>query len=167
VPRGSLTSSRAQHRITHAEPYTRIVLKPRILVIDDNPDQCAVLQEFLNLDGFEATSAANGVIALRKLEEQYFDAIATDVFMPEKDGLELIAEVKRLYPRKPVVAISGFGRPASRRTADYLLVAQEVGADALLRKPFDPHELSAILRRLIAAVSATSHAGHSSRTAAP
>jgi CheY-like chemotaxis protein len=141
--------------------------KPRILVIDDNPDQCAALEAFLNLDGFEATSAANGVIALRKLEEQYFDAIATDVFMPEKDGLELIAEVKHLYPRKPVVAISGFGRPASRRTADYLLVAHEVGADALLRKPFDPHELSALLRKLIAAVPTAGHANHAARTTAP
>jgi CheY-like chemotaxis protein len=116
----------------------------RVFVVDDEPDLCEILKAYLELDGFEVETAANGEDALRRMTANAdgYKALVTDLFMPHLDGLEMIARVKASHPDLKVVAISG----RSMR-ANYLGVAHEIGADVVLQKPFAPQELSEILQR--------------------
>jgi CheY-like chemotaxis protein len=107
----------------------------RVLVIEDNADLRDYLRQALKLEGHEVLSARNGKEALGMLDGQAFDAVITDLFMPEMDGIETIAALRRRLPEARVIAISG--RPG----VDYLTVARELGVRHTLRKPFELDEL--------------------------
>ena len=66
----------------------------RILVVDDEPDFCAIVQRQLEKEGFEVELAYNGVEGLEKVQANPPDAIVLDVMMPEKDGYEMCKELK-------------------------------------------------------------------------
>jgi DNA-binding response OmpR family regulator len=117
--------------------------KMRVLIIDDNADQRAMLEYVLEAEGFEVAAARNGEDALRLLERSPAEAVVTDLFMPDKDGIETIAEMRKMHPSTRIIAMSGW---TSMKGADYLGVARQIGADATLRKPFDPQELIRLLR---------------------
>jgi DNA-binding response OmpR family regulator len=117
----------------------------RVLIIDDNADQRAMLEYVLGAEGFEVAAARNGEDALKLLEHSPAEAVVTDLFMPDKDGIETIAEMRKAHPDTRIIAMSGW---TSMKGADYLGVAREIGADATLRKPFDPQELIRLLRSL-------------------
>lgn len=70
-----------------------------------------------------------------------------DIFMPRKDGIELIREVRRKWPSTRILAMSGGNRFFQQ---DMLAAARALGADASLDKPFMPSELIATVRRLLA-----------------
>jgi DNA-binding response OmpR family regulator len=118
----------------------------RVLVIEDNDDVRGMLLLSLQMEGFEVAGARDGAGALSLLEQRPADAIVTDLFMPDKDGIETIEEVRRRYPRAKIIAISGW---QSGRGPDYLEVAREIGAVHTLRKPFEPGELVAVLRKVL------------------
>ncbi|MBT8357502.1 MAG: response regulator, partial [Deltaproteobacteria bacterium] len=63
--------------------------KKRILLVDDEPDFCSIVQGQLEKEGFEVELAYNGVEGLKKIRENPPDAIILDVMMPEKDGYEV------------------------------------------------------------------------------
>ena len=117
----------------------------RVLIVDDNADMRAFLKIVLERAGFEVEVAAEGRQALGLQREHPADVLVTDIFMPEPDGLELIQHFKSSFPRIKVVAISGGGRVAK---ADYLYVASEIGAEAVLRKPFSTETLVRTLQEL-------------------
>jgi DNA-binding response OmpR family regulator len=73
--------------------------------------------------------------------------VITDLFMPDKDGIETIVELRKLSPTVKIVAMSGW---TSAQGSDYLRVAREIGATATLQKPFDPRELTRVVRQLAA-----------------
>lgn len=106
----------------------------RILLIDD--DDTVRLSMRLALEDADhiIDEAANGAAGLERLREQAADLVITDIFMPEKEGLETIDEIKRDYPHTKIIAISGGGRMDPQ---DYLEVARRLGADHSLFKPFD------------------------------
>jgi len=106
-----------------------------------------MLQAQLEMEGFEVATAPDGARALALLGRQRTDLIITDLFMPDKDGIETIIELRKLYPMVKIVAISGW---TSTQGSDYLQVAREIGAAATLQKPFDPAELSRVVRQLTA-----------------
>jgi len=68
--------------------------KKRILLVDDEPDFCSIVQGQLEKEGFEVELAYNGVEGLKKIRENPPDAIILDVMMPEKDGYEVCEELK-------------------------------------------------------------------------
>ena len=111
----------------------------RVLVIEDNADLREYLRLALEMDGCQVLTAADGKQALSYLngDGHHMDAIVTDLFMPEMDGIEVIAEVRKKFPDVRVIAISG--RPG----VDYLHVARELGVKHTLRKPFQIDELLA------------------------
>lgn len=111
----------------------------RVLVIEDNADLRDYLRQALELQGYDVLSARNGKEALGMLDGQELDAVVTDLFMPEMDGIETIAALRRKRPAVRVVAMSG--RPG----VDYLTVARELGVTKTLRKPF---EIDALLQAL-------------------
>jgi CheY-like chemotaxis protein len=120
--------------------------KKRILVVDDNDDLRATIGALLKADGFDVALAADGQAALAQQQASPADLVLTDLFMPDKDGIETIIELRKLSPDVKIVAMSGW---TSTQGSDYLQVAREIGAAHTLQKPFDPAELSRVLRRLL------------------
>jgi len=82
--------------------------KKRILVVDDEPDFCAIVQGQLEKEGFEVELAYNGVEGLEKVKANPPDAIVLDVMMPEKDGYEVCKELKNdeAYADIPIVLLT-------------------------------------------------------------
>jgi DNA-binding response OmpR family regulator len=119
----------------------------RILVVDDNADLRSTIQALLQADGFDVAVAGDGQTALELHQSHPADVVITDLFMPDKDGIETIVELRKLSPGLKIVAISGW---TSTQGSDYLRVAREIGASVTLQKPFDPQELSRVVRQLAA-----------------
>jgi DNA-binding response OmpR family regulator len=109
----------------------------RVLVIEDNGDMRDILRVALEGAGYHVLTASHGQEGLGYLSGHKVDVVLTDLFMPEMDGIEVIAALRRQFPGVKVVAMSG--RPG----VDYLGVAKELGAARILRKPFAMHELLA------------------------
>jgi CheY-like chemotaxis protein len=119
----------------------------RILVVDDTLDGRYVVTFMLRDAGYEVIEAANGREAMRHFEAAPTDIVVTDLYMPEEDGLELIAWLREFIPRVPVVAVSGGDRAT-------LQAAGMLGADVILEKPLDPMTLVDVVRALLAASDA-------------
>jgi CheY-like chemotaxis protein len=80
---------------------------PRILIIDDSPSTLETVARMLVRAGHQVRSCADGKRAQEMIEREAFDLILTDIFMPERDGLQLILAARRLGPEVPMVAMSG------------------------------------------------------------
>jgi DNA-binding response OmpR family regulator len=119
----------------------------RILVVDDNADLRSTIKALLQADGFDVAVAGDGRAALELHQSRPADVVITDLFMPDKDGIETIVELRKLSPQLKIVAMSGW---TSTQGSDYLQVAREIGATVTLQKPFDPQELSRVVRQLAA-----------------
>lgn len=104
-----------------------------ILVADDEPDLRDLIQITLEGAGHKVATVVNGRKASEILLREKFDLLITDVLMPERDGIELIAEVKTKYPAMRVVVMTAGGQIPIE---DYLLIARRLGAHALMPKPF-------------------------------
>jgi two-component system, chemotaxis family, chemotaxis protein CheY len=102
----------------------------RVLVIEDNADLRDVVRLALEHAGHQVLTAKQGLEGLAYLSGHPVDLVVTDLFMPEMDGIEVIAALRRRFPGVRIVAMSG--RPG----VDYLAVAKELGAARILRKPF-------------------------------
>jgi len=119
---------------------------PRVLVVDDSADIRGMLQAQLEMEGFEVATAPDGARALALLGRQRTDLIITDLFMPDKDGIETILEIREKYPAVQIVAMSGWD---SRQGSDYLKVAREIGAVRTVKKPFELTDIVKIVRDLM------------------
>ena len=106
----------------------------RILIIDDNSDLRTIMQHLLEAEGHQVALAADGQEGLAEQCNVPAELIITDIFMPNKEGLETIRELRMEHPHTPIIAMSGGGRLSGD---NYLQTAQELGAMAILRKPFD------------------------------
>ena len=110
----------------------------RILIIEDEEDLRKLIAIYLEGAGYETLEAPTGGAGLRMLAQPdtQVDLVVTDVFMPEKDGLEVIMACHRAG--MPVVAMSGGD---ARGSLDILKPAKLLGACEVLRKPFSRDEL--------------------------
>lgn len=113
----------------------------KILAVDDDEAILATIIDILVADGHAVTPAGNGLQASNLFRKERFDLIVADIVMPEKEGIETILELKREFPKIPVIAISG----SSRFPEKYLEVARNLGADETLSKPFDVEQLRAAI----------------------
>jgi DNA-binding NtrC family response regulator len=111
----------------------------RILVIDDDADLREVILEALESAGHEARGATDGVQGLELQHERPADVVITDIFMPDKEGIETIRELKEQFPGVKIIAMSGGGHYVKK--PGYLFTASEIGAAMILRKPFDQKAL--------------------------
>ena len=112
----------------------------RVLVIEDNDGLRDYLRVALETQEYEVLTARDGQEALGYLNGHPVDVVLTDIFMPEMDGIEIIAALRKQFPEIRVIAMSG--RPG----VDYLSVARELGVTRTLRKPFELSELVAALK---------------------
>jgi CheY-like chemotaxis protein len=117
----------------------------RVLVIDDNPDMRRTMQALLETEGFTVVVAADGEEALRRQRELPAAVVITDIFMPGKEGIETIYELRKQFPQTKIIVISGGLRA---KGADYFSVARELGAVKAFKKPFEPNELIEAVREL-------------------
>ncbi|KAA3614711.1 MAG: response regulator [Calditrichaeota bacterium] len=118
----------------------------KILVVDDDDIFRGLLKDSLTQSGNKIVTAQDGLRALRELEKQRFDMVITDIVMPEKEGIEVIREIKAKYPDVKIIAMSG-GSPFLHAELN-LKLAKKVGADLALQKPFMQNELIASINQL-------------------
>ncbi|NJN52843.1 MAG: response regulator [Gammaproteobacteria bacterium] len=117
-----------------------------ILVVDDDSQVLEVVGEMLRLEGYDVATAVDGRDAVNQFKRAEFDLVITDLIMPEKEGLETIAELRNLRGKVPVIAMSGGGRIGP---TDYLETARFIGANATLAKPFARSELISLVSNLL------------------
>lgn len=119
---------------------------PRVLVADPDPVQRAVMSEMLDLAGFDCEQAADGEAALRALARRPADLVILEMLMPNKDGIEVLIEVKRERPGVRVMTISAGGLMSP---AQLLHLSKGLGADATMAKPLRRGAFLAAVRRLL------------------
>lgn len=121
----------------------------RILIIDDEPELRGMMCQLLRNESHTVTETDDGRRAMTWLTHEPFDLVITDILMPEMDGLEIIQAIHRMKPALPILAVSGGGRsPAGL----YLAVADKLGADQVLGKPFAPAKFLAVVRSLLGGI---------------
>ena len=118
-----------------------------ILVVDDDTQVLDVMSEMLRLEGHNVSIAENGQQAVNQMRDARFDLVITDLIMPEKEGFETIADIRKNSSELPIIAISGGGRVGPM---DYPETARFIGADATLAKPFGRQELITTVSDLLA-----------------
>ncbi len=109
-----------------------------ILLIDDFGDLREMIALFLKEQGHAITEACDGLQAIQCYKEEKFDVVVTDMSMPNKDGVETIAELLRINADARIVAISGGDRLVSPEA--YLEMAKNLGVRQVLKKPFGLHQ---------------------------
>jgi CheY-like chemotaxis protein len=119
----------------------------RILVADDGEDIREILRMMLSAAGYEVLVAPDGDSALTLMRAEPIDLIITDIFMPGKEGIETIIELRRDFPSVKIVAMSGGGRMGELH---YLEDAVKLGAVRSILKPFRAAEILAVVREALA-----------------
>jgi DNA-binding response OmpR family regulator len=120
--------------------------KPTLLIIDDDQGLCAMLVEYLTLEGFNAVTALTGPLGLEQLARAAIDLVILDVMLPELSGFEVLRRIRALS-RVPVIMLTARGEEVDR------IVGLEMGADDYLAKPFSPRELVARIRAVLRRMS--------------
>lgn len=108
------------------------------VVIDDDAQVRCLVALMLARAGYEVAQAKNGEEGIELCSALKPEVVVTDIFMPRRDGIDVLREVKTHVRQPRVVAISG-GSP--RLQVDFLNVADKMGADAVVHKPFTPSQL--------------------------
>ncbi len=116
--------------------------KAHILVVDDDTRLRALLQRFLQENGF-LVSAAKGAAEARDMLKQYvFDLLVVDIMMPHESGLEFLAKLRQ-EDNVPVILLTAMGETGDR------IMGLESGADDYLPKPFEPKELILRIKNIL------------------
>ena len=118
-----------------------------MLSVDDDPSIRQLVQDTLELDGHEVSTAADGYEALRVLETSKPDLVVLDVMMPGKSGWEVLEAIRQdpRLARTPVVLLTARDLPHDVQRG------KELGASAVMSKPFEPDELSSTVAALLSA----------------
>jgi CheY-like chemotaxis protein len=126
----------------------------RVLVIDDEEEVRRVVDVMLKNAGHVAVLALDGNGAVEQFEQQRFDLVICDLFMPNKDGIETLKELRRLDPAVPVIMMSS-GMPSASYLGtghvDYLAMAEGLGATRTIKKPFRYSQLIGLVQECLAA----------------
>lgn len=120
-----------------------------VLIVDDDPQMLRLLTDVVELDQHDVLLAQDGALAMNYFSEQQPDLMITDILMPNKEGLELIAEVRSKYPNVKIIAYSGGG---SSNPESYLEFASGMGADMVFCKPMPLGRLRKEINSLLGGV---------------
>lgn len=115
-----------------------------VLLIDDEAGIGSMLSVYLQRSGLALTWAGSGEEGLRLMEEEAFDLVLLDLILPEMSGLEVLDRINTKQPAPPVIVISGFG-DGDQTAAEAL----QMGAAAVIAKPFDLAALDQAIHRLL------------------
>lgn len=120
----------------------------QILLIDDEEMVRMTVRQILEMAGHSVTEAHDGEQGIKMLQESLPELVISDLIMPNKEGVETIAEIRGAHPHLPIIAMSGGGRIGA---TDFLEVAKKIGANRTLPKPFEPEDVLAVVDDLLAA----------------
>lgn len=113
----------------------------RILVVDDDMDMCALLSRFLQRKGFETEIAYTGNSGIAKFKESHFDIVLCDFRLGDKEGHEVLREIKTLKPATTVIIITGY---SDIKTAVDII---KQGAFDYIAKPLIPDEVLSVIKK--------------------
>ena len=121
-------------------------VKPRILVVDDEPEIIELVEFNLKQAGYAVTTAADGAEALKKIRTQKPDLIILDVMLPEMDGFEICKALRldAATAKVPIIMLTAKAAEIDR------VLGLELGADDYLTKPFSPRELMLRVKKILA-----------------
>ena len=115
-----------------------------ILIVDDDAGIRNLLVKVLRREGYRADAAASAQAALDMLHAQVYDLMISDIRMPEIDGLALAAQVRQLDKQMPIILLTAFA------TVESAIAALRMGVHDYIMKPFDNHEVLAVIQKLLA-----------------
>ena len=120
---------------------------PTVLVVDDDPVILKLLEVNFEMEGFAVITAKDGVEGVETARREKPDVVISDIMMPRKSGLELVADLKADAATKgmPVILLSAKAQVADQRAGI------DAGADDYVTKPFEPLDLVDRVNRLLAA----------------
>ena len=121
----------------------------QLLVIDDDTACRELVLRVLGPRGHSVIMAENGAIGLAKLAQTNVDLVITDLHMPDMEGFQVIGQIRRLLPNLKIIAVSGTN-PRD------LEAALTLGANAVIRKPYDLSNLRETVAKLLSESSADS-----------
>jgi two-component system response regulator FlrC len=113
----------------------------KILVVEDDPNLREAIVDSLILKGHQVQDVCNGVDAVKVLAQSSLDIVLSDINMPEMDGLQLLAHVKKHQPWLPMILMTAYG------DVGQAVKAMQLGANDYLMKPFEVQELLAIINK--------------------
>ncbi len=113
-----------------------------LLLIDDDPELCRLLQSYLRNEGYTVDLAHNGNEGLHQALHGDYSAILLDIMLPQRNGIEVLQELRK-HANTPVIMLTAKGEDLDR------IIGLELGADDYLPKPCNPRELVARLRAVL------------------
>ena len=105
--------------------------KNKVLIVDDEPNVCQFLSDFLNFKGFDTQVVHSGIEALKNLDQDTYDIILLDLIMPDMNGLETLEKMNQKNIETPVIIVTGL---KDKKVADD---AMNLGAVDFISKPID------------------------------
>ncbi|MBI2202254.1 MAG: response regulator [Candidatus Rokubacteria bacterium] len=123
--------------------------RPAILVVDDEPEMCALFEEILSVEKAEILSARTGVEALAIARRTRLDLVLLDLRLPDVGGTEVLRRLRRLDDDLPVVMVTAHGSAETVRTS------MRLGAFDYVTKPFDIREIQRVIRGALASARTT------------
>jgi len=114
----------------------------KILIVDDDVNICQLLNLYLVKEGFTTSICHNGKEAIRLVQDKDFDIVLLDIMMPEMDGFETLASIRK-FSNIPVIMVSAKGEPMDK------ISGLDIGADDYVTKPFEPQELISRIKALL------------------
>jgi DNA-binding response OmpR family regulator len=126
--------------------------KATILIVDDEPDVRAVLEEYFVAHGYAAVCAESASAARLLVAKHPIDLALVDIHMPGEDGLSLARHLRERYAKLAIVMLTSAGTVVDR------IVGLEMGADDYIPKPFDPRELVARVKSVLRRTSSAGRA---------
>src|SRR3981081_520806 len=108
-----------------------------ILVVDDQHSIRLMLESGLSLNGFHVSCARNGTEALAAASTRKYDAVISDIFMPDGDGLEMVQKLRAVFPSLPIILMTAQG------SVELAVRAVEEGATDFIAQPFEERAVGA------------------------
>ena len=115
----------------------------KVLLIEDKENYLELLKDILESEGIKSVGVTTGKEGVRKIREERFSAIVSDLFLPDIDGFEIIEETKKRYPDLPIIIITAFS------SIERAVEAMRRGAYDFIPKPFEPEHLILKLKKAI------------------
>ncbi len=115
-----------------------------VLIIDDEVGIRESLQTLLELEGYDVETAANGEQGIARLGDRSFDLVLLDLALPDRNGIDLLAEIRAHAPQLSVIMITAYG------TVENAVKAMQAGAANFVQKPWDNEKLVADVRAAVA-----------------
>ncbi len=113
----------------------------KILVVEDDPNLREAIVDSLMLKGHQVQDVCNGAEAVKVIAQSPLDIVLSDINMPEMDGLELLAHVKKNQPWLPMILMTAYG------DVGQAVKAMQLGANDYLMKPFEVQELLSLINK--------------------